>query len=69
MIKAESHLLAAASPAVGSNIKKSLNSLKTLLAQTENDLGTFVQNSPFCQEKAQFCVQCQVWDGLQLLRF
>lgn len=53
MIKAESHRLATAPPTVRSNIERSLSSLKTLLGETDDDLGTFIQKSALCREKEQ----------------
>jgi transposase len=53
MIKAESHRLATASSLVRPNIEQSLINLKALLAQTDDDLGTFIQNSAICREKEQ----------------
>jgi transposase len=53
MLKAESHRLGQSSTTIRPNIERSIGYIKTLLAETDQDLGTFIQNSPICREKEQ----------------
>jgi transposase len=53
MLKAQCHRLAQSSAAIRPNIDRSIGYIKTLLADTDKDLGTFIQNSPICREKEQ----------------